>query len=65
MPLIVKGARQIGKTDGYEVNNVNPKFIFPKISKNFFKKTIAYKITKWYNYRVRKMSKKEDKKWRN
>lgn len=38
MPLIVKGARQIGKTDGYEVNNINPKFIFPKIPKNFFKK---------------------------
>lgn len=38
MPLIVKGARQIGKTDGYEVNNINPKFIFPKISKNFLKK---------------------------
>lgn len=27
MPLIIKGARKIGKTDGYEVNNINPKFI--------------------------------------
>lgn len=62
MPLIVKGARQIGKTDGYEVNNINSKFIFPKISIIFFEKSLAYKIAKWYNNRVRKKSKKEDKK---